>query len=129
MCANLLSTFINHCWKTALQPPANFSSVHGAAQTAHDRPIMNRCLHRIEHQKCKYSVERCVTSSTQAEPVQAVKSGIAYFPSISCTTSWRRSRYFIRDPLVIKHTHPVGMCLLTVGIFESATRGHLRKYL
>ena len=33
-------------------------------------------------------------SSTQAEPVQAIKSGVAYFPSISCTTSWRRSRYF-----------------------------------
>ena len=32
-------------------------------------------------------------SSTQAEPVQANKSGVADFPSISCTTSWRRSRY------------------------------------
>ena len=32
-------------------------------------------------------------SSTQAEPVQAIKSGVAYFPSISFTTSWRRSRY------------------------------------
>ena len=32
-------------------------------------------------------------SSTQAEPVQAIKSGVAYLPSISCTTSWRRSRY------------------------------------
>ena len=35
-------------------------------------------------------------SSTQAEPVQAIKSGVAYFPSISCTTSWRRSRYLVR---------------------------------
>ena len=33
-------------------------------------------------------------SSTQAEPVQAIKTGVAYFPSISCTTSWRRSRYY-----------------------------------
>ena len=32
-------------------------------------------------------------SSTQAEPVQAIQSAVAYFPSISCTTSWRRSRY------------------------------------
>ena len=31
-------------------------------------------------------------SSTQAEPVQAIKSAVAYFPSISCATSWRRSR-------------------------------------
>ena len=34
-------------------------------------------------------------SSTQAEPVQAIKSGVAYFPSISCMISWRRSRYQI----------------------------------
>ena len=32
-------------------------------------------------------------SSTQAEPVQAIKSSVAYFPSISCTTSWRGSLY------------------------------------
>ena len=36
---------------------------------------------------------RAKLSSTQAEPVQAIKSGVAYFPSISCTKSWRRSRY------------------------------------
>ena len=35
---------------------------------------------------------RVKLSSNQAEPVQAIKSGVAYFPSISCTTSWRRSR-------------------------------------
>ena len=32
-------------------------------------------------------------SRTQAEPVQAIKSAVAYFPSISGATSWRRSRY------------------------------------
>ena len=32
-------------------------------------------------------------SSTQAEPGQANKSAVAYFPSISGVTSWRRSRY------------------------------------
>ena len=37
-------------------------------------------------------------SSTQAEPVLAIKSGVAYFPSISCTTSWRRSRYKVENP-------------------------------
>ena len=38
---------------------------------------------------------RAKLSSTQAEPVQAIKSGLAYFPSISCTTSCRRSRYSV----------------------------------
>ena len=32
-------------------------------------------------------------SSSQAEPGQAIKSDVASFPSISCATSWRRSRY------------------------------------
>ena len=32
-------------------------------------------------------------SSTQAESGQAIKSAVAYFPSISGATSWRRSRY------------------------------------
>ena len=35
-------------------------------------------------------------SISQAEPGQAIKSAVAYFPSISCATSWRRSRYILR---------------------------------
>ena len=34
-------------------------------------------------------------SSTQEEPVQAIKSGFAYFPSISCTTSWYKNPWEI----------------------------------
>ena len=44
-------------------------------------------------------------SSTQAEPFQAIKSGVAYFPSISCTTSWRRSRYWAH---IILGTYYIG---------------------
>ena len=40
-------------------------------------------------------------SSTQAEPGLAIKSGVAYFPSISCTTSWRRSRYTVHGQLSV----------------------------
>ena len=32
-------------------------------------------------------------SSTQAEPGQAIKSAVAYFPSISCATSCRDALY------------------------------------
>ena len=52
------------------------------------------------------SAPGCVTgygeylSCTQAEPVQAIKSGVAYFTSISYTTSWRRSRYTLVTPLL-----------------------------
>ena len=37
-------------------------------------------------------------SCSQAERGQAIKSAVASFPSISCATSWRRSRYSVPHP-------------------------------
>ena len=67
--------------------------------------ITKRTDRRGRRTVCKYpnglpgSAPGCRTgngeklSRTQAEPVQAIKSAVAYFPSISGATSWRRSRY------------------------------------
>ena len=38
-------------------------------------------------------------SSTQAEPGQAIKSAVAYFPSISCVTSCRVALYSLQAEL------------------------------